>query len=315
MAIIRQNLELMSPEEGDSDGARQNKITFFGFKDGDADFNDVTSGIGPTSHFNSSDGAGTGLNDVTIGGVYTGSSTKNYRIKITSIGTPDTFQWSADDGSTYNGTDINVQNTGPITVNEGVSVNFLNTTGHTNGDYWKSTVIVPLSTLSTPVKMAEIEVNHEGTSADQKARMIIRTNEGGAVGTVSVHANGGGSPSASDVASGGTYTGGPTPVVYYIKITSNGSPDTFAWSTDNLHYSSNINITGSDQTIEKGLTVNFAATTGHQNTAVYKFTVGADTIKLHANADFVCAGNVVSENGFLPKVFAADGTTQLNSYS
>ena len=77
MAIVRQNLELMSPEEGDTDGARQNKITFFGFKDGDADFNDVTSGIGPTSHFNSSDGAGTGLNDDKIGAVYTGSSTKN----------------------------------------------------------------------------------------------------------------------------------------------------------------------------------------------------------------------------------------------
>ncbi len=315
MAIVRQNLELMSPEEGDADGARQNKITFFGFKDGDADFNDVTSGVGPTTHLNASDGAGVGLNDATIGGVYTGSTTKTFRVKITATGTPDSYQFSSDDGSTYNGSNLNVTNTGQIALSEGVTVNFLNTTGHTLNEYWKATVIVPLSSLSTPVKMAEIEVNHDGASADQKARMIIRTNEGGAVGSVSVHANGGGSPSASDLASGGTYTGGPTPVVYYIKITGNGTPDTFAWSTDNIHYSSNINITGSAQTIEKGLTVNFAATTGHQNTAVYKFTVGADTIKLHANADFVCAGNVVSENGFLPKVFAADGTTQLNSYS
>ena len=309
MAIVRQNLEMMSPEEGDTDAARQNKITFFGFKSGDADFNDVTSGIGPTTH------NGVGLNDVTIGGAYTGSTTKTFRVKITSVGTPDTFQWSADNGTTYNGTNINVTNAGPITISEGVTVNFGASTGHTVDEFWSSTVIVPLSSLSTPVKMAEIEVNHEGTSADQKSRMVIRTNEGGAVGTVSVHANGGGSPSASDVASGGTYTGGPTPAVYYVKITSNGSPDTFAWSTDNVHYSDNINITGSAQTLEKGLTVTFAATTGHQNTAVYKFTVGADTIKLHSNADFVCAGHVVSENGFLPKFFAADGTTVLNSYS
>ena len=49
MAVIRQNLELLSPEEGNTEGARQNKITFYGFKNGDADFNDVTSGIGPTS--------------------------------------------------------------------------------------------------------------------------------------------------------------------------------------------------------------------------------------------------------------------------
>ena len=61
MAIVRQNLELMSPEEGDSDGARQNKITFFGFKSGDADFNDVTSGVGPTTHYKTGGGAGEGL--------------------------------------------------------------------------------------------------------------------------------------------------------------------------------------------------------------------------------------------------------------
>lgn len=309
MAIIRENLEMMAPGKSVSDGGRQSKITFFGFNDGDNDFNDVTSGVGPTFH------NGVGLNDCTIGGVYTASTTVTYLVKITTTGTPDKFQYSDDGGSTFNGTDLDVTNTGPIGLSNGVTTTFLNTTGHTLNEFWTSTVIQPLTTLTTPIKMAEIEVNHEGTSADQKARMIIRTNEGGAVGTVSVHANGGGSPSASDVASGGTYTGGPTPVVYYIKITGNGSPDTFAWSTDNAHYSSNINITGSDQTIEKGLTVNFAATTGHQNTAVYKFTVGADTIKLHSNADFQCSGHVVSENGFLPKIFAADGTTHLNSYS
>ena len=85
-------------------------------------------------------------------------------------------------------------------------------------------------------------------------------------------------------------------------------PDTFAWSTDNVHYSSNINITGSDQTIEKGLTVNFA-TISHQNTAVYKFTVGADTIKLHSNADFRVCRNVVSEIWILTENICADGTT------
>ena len=46
MAVIRQNLELLSPDEGDTDGAEQNKITFYGFKDGENDFNDVTNGIG-----------------------------------------------------------------------------------------------------------------------------------------------------------------------------------------------------------------------------------------------------------------------------
>ena len=58
MAIIRQNLEFMSPEEGDADSARQNKITFTGFKSGDVDFNDVTSGVGPITHYASGGGAG-----------------------------------------------------------------------------------------------------------------------------------------------------------------------------------------------------------------------------------------------------------------
>ena len=97
MAIIRQNLELLSPNEGDTDGARQNKITFFGFKDGENDFNDVTNGVGPTSKVTGS----IGLNDATFGGVYTGSSTKTYRVKVTSVGTPDTFRYSDDNGSTY----------------------------------------------------------------------------------------------------------------------------------------------------------------------------------------------------------------------
>jgi hypothetical protein len=310
MAIIRQNLELMSPQEGDTEGARQNKITFFGFKDGDADFNDVTTGVGPTSH------TGTGLNDVTIGGTYVGSTTKTYRIKIMTAGTPDTYQWSGDDGSTWSGSNINVTAAGPVTVAEGLTVNFLATTGHTATEYWSSTVIVPLTTLTTPLKMAEIEVNHEGTGADNKARMIIRTNEGGTVGSTSIHTNTSGACVVGDMVSGGTYTGGPTPVTYYVKVTDHSStPNKFAWSTDNSHYSADINMTGSAQTLEKGVSANWDSTTiGRATGDVYKFTVGADTVKLHANADFQCAGHVVSENGFLPKIFDSSGT-QLNTYS
>ena len=140
MAVIRQNLELLSPEEGDSDGARQNKITFYGFKDGDADFNDVTSGIGPTSQT-----TGTGLNDATFGGVYSGASTKTYAVKITATGTPDSFQYSSDNGSTYNGVNIQVRSDGVQNLAEGVNIIFGATTGHTLNDVWKSTVIVPLT--------------------------------------------------------------------------------------------------------------------------------------------------------------------------
>ena len=247
MAIIRQNLELLSPEEGDTDGARQNKITFFGFKNGENDFNDVTNGIGPTSRVVGS----SGLNDATFGGVYTGSTTKTYRVKVTATGTPDSFRYSDDDGSTFSVTDIEMRSDGPQTLAEGITILWGATTGHTLNDQWASTVIVPLTTLSTPHKMAEIEVNHPGSSADIKGRLIIRTNEGGSISAVSVNTSVG-SPNASDFTTSGTYTGGPSPVTYYIKTTDvTSTPHAFAWSTDNSNYSNNIDLSTSATSIEE----------------------------------------------------------------
>jgi len=317
MAIIRQNLEFMSPEEGDADAARQNKITFMGFKAGDADFNDVTSGVGPVTHYNSADAAGAGLDDITIGGAYTGTTTQTVRVKIATAASPDTFQWSIDTGTPSWSTAAALVNSGgPLPLSDGVTVHFGAITGHTAGDYWTCGIIQVITTLTTPLKMAEIEVNHEGASADNKARMIIRTNEGGTVGSTVVLVTGGGSVTAvvGDIAAAGTYTGGPAPVTYYLKIGANGVPDTFAWSTDNVHYGAQIAITGSAQAIEKGITANFDDTTGYGVGNIYTITVGADTVKLHSNSDFQVAGHVVSENGYLIKVFNAAGT-QLNAYS
>jgi hypothetical protein len=55
-----------------------------------------------------------------------------------------------------------------------------------------------------------------------------------------------------------------------IKISSTGTPDKFKWRkrartqlNSNVGYSSEVSITGSSQTLSDGVTVNFAATTGH----------------------------------------------------
>ena len=312
MAIIRQNLELLSPEEGDTDGARQNKITFFGFKNGENDFNDVTNGIGPTSRVVGS----SGLNDATFGGVYTGSTTKTYRVKVTATGTPDSFRYSDDDGSTFSATDIEMRSDGPQTLAEGITILWGATTGHTLNDQWASTVIVPLTTLSTPHKMAEIEVNHPGSSADIKGRLIIRTNEGGSISAVAVNTSVG-SPNASDFTTSGTYTGGPSPVTYYIKTTDvTSTPHAFAWSTDNSNYSNNIDLSTSATSIEKGISIAWTSTTaGSAVGDIYTFTVGQDNVKLHANGDFVVTDKVVSEGGhYVPKIFDVNGSL-LNTYS
>jgi hypothetical protein len=294
-----------------------------GFKVGDADFNDVTSGVGPVTHYNSADAAGAGLDDITIGGVYTGSVNKTVRVKIVSAGSPDKFQWSVDTGTeSWNGVDTDINSSlGPQSLDDGVTVHFGAITDHTAGDYWTCSVNQVITEaaggLSTPLKMAEIEVNHEGTGADNKARMIIRTNEGGTVGDTTIHADVSAAAVVTDMVSGGTYTGGPAPVTYYIKVTDHtGNPDEFAWSTDNQHYSDPIAMTGSAQTLEKGVTVNWdSIIIGRADGDIYKFIVGADTVQLHSNADFQCAGHVVSENGYIPKIFNSAGTVHLNAYS
>ena len=311
MAVIRQNLELLSPEEGNGEGSRQNKITFYGFKSGDADFNDVTSGIGPTTQ-----ATGTGLNDATFGGVYTGGSTKTYQVKITAVGTPDSFQYSDDGGSSFNGVNTQIRSDGVQSLAEGVTIIFDATTGHTLNDVWESTVIVPLTTLTTPHKMAEIEVNHPGTSSDIKGRLILRSNDGGQIGSVSIHAAVG-SPATGDITPSGTYTGGPSPVTYYIKTTNiSTTPHKWAWSTNNSNYSDDIDMATGATSIEKGISIAWSGTTaGDAVGDIYKFSVGQDNVQLHANGDMVVSDKVVSEGGhYVPKIFDVSGTL-LNTYS
>ncbi|MBN2120281.1 MAG: DUF2341 domain-containing protein [Candidatus Omnitrophica bacterium] len=78
----------------------------------------------------------TALDDMTTGGAYTGEENlMRYRVQIDSEGTPDTFRWSDDNGSTWQATDI------PITgasqdLNNGITVTFGATSGHTNSTRW-----------------------------------------------------------------------------------------------------------------------------------------------------------------------------------
>ena len=302
---------MLSPEEGDGDESRSNTIKFFGFKSGDADFNDVTNGMSSISH------NGVGLNDAQFHGAYSGSTTKTFRVKITSTGTPDAFQWSDDNGTTYNGTDIDIENNGPLLLKDGVKINFLNTTGHTLNEYWHMTVSPILNSMSDPTEMARIQVNHEGTGSDQKGRLIIRTNNPVPSGSTLL-VNNTGVASSADLTPGGFFTGSLDGVrTYYVKVTDTSTnPEKWTWSTDNVNYSSEFEMTGSAQTLEHGITVTWTHTqSGKFVGDIYTFTVGEDGLKVHANGDFQNSGRVVSENGFLPKFFAADGTTLLNSYS
>lgn len=71
---------------------------------------------------------------MTQSGTYTGTVDVRYLIEIETVGTPDTFRWSNDDGLTWTS---GVAVTGGAQLLEnGVSITFGATTGHDIDDYW-----------------------------------------------------------------------------------------------------------------------------------------------------------------------------------
>lgn len=78
---------------------------------------------------------GSGLNDMTNGGTYTGVLDRNYRIQIDEIGATDTFRWSDDGGLTWKETGVEITGS-PQNLNCGVTIEFGATTGHTLNDRW-----------------------------------------------------------------------------------------------------------------------------------------------------------------------------------
>lgn len=93
---------------------------------------------------------GIGLNDMSVNFGYNFSCAVDYRgqsystvaaykIEIDSTGTPDTFKWSHDGGSTWEATGVAITGSAQ-TLECGVQVTFGSTTGHTLGDSWTSLV-------------------------------------------------------------------------------------------------------------------------------------------------------------------------------
>jgi len=77
---------------------------------------------------------GTGLDDLTSGGTYTGALGPIYTIVIDSLGGTDTFKWKKDSGAYTTG--VNCA-TSAITLSYGVTVVFGAITGHALADQWK----------------------------------------------------------------------------------------------------------------------------------------------------------------------------------
>jgi len=78
---------------------------------------------------------GTGLDDLTESGNFNGNGRTTIRVRIDGAGTPDTFEWSYDGGSTWQATGVPITGSAQL-LQDGVYVTFGATTGHTAGDYW-----------------------------------------------------------------------------------------------------------------------------------------------------------------------------------
>lgn len=77
---------------------------------------------------------GSGLDDMTTSGSYTIDKTTHFRVEIDGAGAPDTFKWSNDDGGSWEATGLPTWT--PQLLENGVTVTFAASTGHTLGEYW-----------------------------------------------------------------------------------------------------------------------------------------------------------------------------------
>ena len=91
---------------------------------------------------------GSGLNDLTPGGTYTGALGKTIQVQIDGT-TPDTIKYSYDGGSTWNATTVPITTT--MYLNYGVTLTWGAITGHTLNDYW----IFSCQTISVRTALGE----------------------------------------------------------------------------------------------------------------------------------------------------------------
>ena len=115
-----------------------------------------------------------------------------------------------------------------------------------------------------------------------------------------------------DMSVGEAYTGADV-TTYVVRIDSTGTPDTFKWMRTGESWHNGIAITGAAQTLDRGFTITFAATTSHTlNDQWSQAIVGSAVMGLF---DFVLA----NENEFIVRgtkhgQIWKDDTTELDIY-
>jgi len=201
----------------------------------------------PCDHLKFARSVGTGITDFSISGTYTGTTQKIYRIKISLAESTDKFQYSisTDGGTTFStyapvsgpGTNI----TGSVqTINDGLSINFTKTTGHTLNDVWEFYTPMPQN-VEVP-KLTTGSGTSDLTLTIQSAQSVVATHRD----------------------------------IFTIKIMTAATPNTYQYSTDGgvTYNGSNINCaTSATELGSTNVMVAFGATTGHTAGNIWSFHV------------------------------------------
>jgi hypothetical protein len=92
----------------------------------------------------------------------------------------------------------------------------------------------------------------------------------------------------NDLMAGGRWTPAPANAMFMVTISSTGTPDQFKWSKNSGTLSAAIPITGAAQPLSDGVTITFAATTGH--TFAASWTITATASGSISGASFIQSG-------------------------
>jgi hypothetical protein len=117
---------------------------------------------------------GTGLNDMTNSGTYTGSAMLEVIVKIDSVGSPDTFKWSINKGLSWVATGVAITG-GLQTLQNGIQILFGATTGHTIDEYWSFSVVGTTNIFDVKDKQEDLDLG-TGKLAEDEFKFQINEN-------------------------------------------------------------------------------------------------------------------------------------------
>lgn len=107
---------------------------------------------------------GSGLDDMSVVGDYTGKTSKTYRVQIDGNGSPDTFKWSDDGGETWEATGVSIAAPGNE-LSDGIWIKFDALTGHNIGDYWESTPVTMYESIWLNYNLFKLHASEPNTTA------------------------------------------------------------------------------------------------------------------------------------------------------